>query len=92
MCIVLHEIFCFGRLYTQPKDTAIFNYLTTESYKNIMKNNINMEDSFNPIKIGIQKVLNEPNTAFFAIDVDVPKNYKSLVRHIYNRRPKFIKV
>ena len=55
-----------------------------------MKNNINMEDSFNPIKIGIQKVLNEPNTAFFAIDVDVPDNYKSLVRHlhIYNRRPK----
>lgn len=48
-----------------------------------MKNNINMEDSFNPIKIGIQKVLNEPNTAFFAIDVDVPEKYKSLVRPIY---------
>ena len=50
-----------------------------------MKNNINMEDSFNPIKIGIQKVLNEPNTAFFAIDVDVPENYKSLVRPVVDR-------
>ena len=46
-----------------------------------MKNNINMEDSFNPIKIGIQKVLNEPNTALFHYENNVPEEYKCLVKH-----------
>ena len=62
-----------------PKDTAIFNYLETEPYKTKMKNNINMEDSFNSIEVSIQRVLNEPNTALFAFEGNVPENYRCLV-------------
>ena len=75
------------RLYTGPKDSSIFNHLVTEPYKNIMKNNINMEDSFNSIEISIQKVLNEPNTAlFWYLEDVVSEKYKCLVRLIYNKK------
>ena len=75
------------RLYTGPKDTSIFNHLVTEPYKNIMKNNINMEDSFNSIEISIQKVLNEPNTAlFWYLEDVVSEKYKCLVRLIYYKK------
>ena len=69
-----------SRLYTGPKDTSIFNHLATAPYKNIMKNNIKMEEAFNPTEISIQKVLNEPNTALFHYEAYVPENYKCLVR------------
>ena len=69
------------RLYTGPKDTSVSNHLATEPFKNIMKNNIRMEDAFNPIEISIQKVLNEPNTAFFHFEDYVSGNNKCLVRH-----------
>ena len=68
------------RLYTGPKDTSIFNHLATEPYKNIMENNINKEEAFNPTDISIQKVLNEPNTALFHFEGNVPEYYKCLVR------------
>ena len=45
-----------------------------------MKNNINMEDAFNPTEISIQKVLNKSNTALFQFEEDIPENYKCLVR------------
>ena len=76
-------LYLLGRLYTGPKDSAIFNLLASEPYKNIMIKNINMEESFNSTEISIQKVLNEPNTAFFAIEVDMPENYKSMVCKTY---------
>ena len=71
-----------SRLYTGPKDTSVFNHLATEPYKNIMKNNIRIEDAFNPTEISIQKVLNESNTALFQFEGNVPENYKCLVRQI----------
>ena len=40
-----------------------------------------MENSFNPTEISIQKVLNEPNTALFHYENNVPEDYKCLVRH-----------
>ena len=75
------NVYQLSRLYTGPKDTSVFNHLATEPYKNIMKNNIKMEDSFNPTEISIQKVLNESNTALFQFEENVPENYKCLVRH-----------
>ena len=77
--------YLLDRLYTGPKDSAIFNLLATEPYKTVMSNNINMEESFNPTNISIQKVLNEPNTALFHFETSVAK-YKCSVRLIYNRK------
>ena len=39
-----------------------------------------MEEAFNPTEISIQKALNEPNTALFHYEANVPENYKCLVR------------
>ena len=48
-----------------------------------MKNNIDMDDSFNPEEISIEKVLREPNTALFHFEGNVPAKYKCLVRSFY---------
>ena len=48
-----------------------------------MKNNIDMDDSFNPEEISIEKVLREPKAALFHFEGNVPANYKCLVRFFY---------
>ena len=50
-----------------------------------MKNNIRMEDAFNPNEISIQKVLNESNTALFQFEDHVSGNNRCLVRQIGNQ-------
>ena len=48
-----------------------------------MKNNIDMDDSFNPEEISIEKVLREPKTALFHFEGNFPAKYKCLVRSFY---------
>ena len=79
--------YLLGRLYTGPKDSAIFNLLASEPYKNIMIKNIIIEESFHSTEISIQKVLNEPNTAlFWYLEDVVSEKYKCLVRLIYYKK------
>ena len=63
--ILLLYLLC--RLYTGPKDWAVSNILSsTQAYEGIMKNNVDLELSFNSWDISIQKTLNSPKSAIFA--------------------------
>ena len=53
------------RLYSGPKETVIFNVLSSSPYKRVMKNNIDLETSFNSNKDSVKKTLNEAERAFF---------------------------
>ena len=54
-------------LFTGPKDSAYYNILSsTQAYKNIMKNNVDLELSFNLWSISIQRTLNTTKSAIFA--------------------------
>ena len=54
-------------LFTGPQDAAYYNILSsTQAYKNIMKNNVDQELSFNSWKITIQKFFNTSKSAIFA--------------------------
>ena len=55
------------RLYSGPRDWSYFNTLTsTQAYEEVLKNNVDMELSFNSWDISIQKVLNTSKSAIFA--------------------------
>ena len=73
---------CICRLFTGAKDTSIFTHLSSETYKKIMRNNIDLETSFNPTEVSIQKVLREPKTALIQFEVNVPAKYGCMVRPI----------
>ena len=45
-----------------------------------MKNNIDLDTSFNPIEVSIQKVLSEPKTALIHFEGNVPAKYGCMVR------------
>ena len=54
-------------MYTGPKDEAAYSTLSsTQEYEKIMKNNVDLELSFNSWDITIQKTLNISKSAFFA--------------------------
>lgn len=44
-----------------------------------MKNNIDLDTSFNPIEVSIQKVLSEPKTALIHFEGNVPANHGCMV-------------
>ena len=55
------------RLYTGPKDSSRFNILSsTQAYEKVMKNNVDLELSFNSWDTSIQKTLNTSKRAIFA--------------------------
>ena len=55
------------RLYSGPRDWSYFNTLTsTQAYEDVLKNNVDMELSFNSWDISIQKALNTSKSAIFA--------------------------
>ena len=55
------------RLYTGPKDSSRFNILSsTQAYEKVMKNNVDLELSFNSWDTSIQKTLNTSKSAIFA--------------------------
>ena len=54
-------------MYTGPKDWAGFTILSsTRAYGKIMKNNVDLELSPNPMDISIDKTLNTSKSAIFA--------------------------
>ena len=65
---ILHSnTFYVLRLYTGPKDWAIYNTLSsTQAYEKVMKNNVDLELSFNSWDISIEKTLNTSKGALFA--------------------------
>ena len=55
------------RLYSGPKDWYHYNILlSTQAYEKVVKNNVDMELSFNSWDISIQKALNTSKSAIFA--------------------------
>ena len=54
------------RLYTGPKDTYIYQVLSSPAYKKVMEKNVNLELSFNDWSTSLQKTLKEPKRAYFA--------------------------
>ena len=54
-------------MYTSPKDWAYYNVLlSTQAYEKVVKNNVDLESSFNSWDISIQKTLNTSKSAIFA--------------------------
>ena len=73
------------RLYTPPKNWALFNRLSSmQTYEKIMKNNVDLELSPNPIDISIQKTLNTSRSAIFAssLFLDWGENYSKHPKHL----------
>ena len=55
------------RLYSSPKDWSFYNTLTsTQAYEKVLKNNVDLELSFNSWDISIQKTLNTSKSALYA--------------------------
>ena len=58
---------CTCRLYSGPKDWSYYNTLaSTKAYEKVVKNNVDLETSFNSWDISIQKTLNTSKSAIFA--------------------------
>ena len=57
-------------MYTGPKDADVFNILlSSQPYEKVMKNNVDLELSFNPWDISILNILNTSKSAIFASSV-----------------------
>ena len=57
----------FCRLYSSPKDWSYYDTLTTsQAYEKVMKNNVDLELSFNSWDTSIEKTLNISKSAIFA--------------------------
>ena len=55
------------RLFTSPRDWSYYDILSsTQAYEKLMKNNVDLELSFNTWDISIQKALNTSKGAIFA--------------------------
>ena len=53
-------------MYTSPKDWTYYNTLSsTQAYEEVMKNNLDLELSFNSWDISIEKALNTSKGALF---------------------------
>ena len=61
------NLILFCRLYSSPKDWSYYDTLTTsQAYEKVMKNNVDLELSFNSWDISIEKTLNTSKSAIFA--------------------------
>ena len=69
----------FCRLFTGPKDSSIFDILSTTPYKSVMENNVDLDLSFNSDDMGIEKTLEEPKRAYFNFEINVAAKYKCKV-------------
>ena len=56
----------YFRLYTGPKDEAVFNILAQSVYKNVMENNIDLKSTFNQWEISKKRTLTESRSAYFS--------------------------
>ena len=63
------------RLYTGPKDEYTFSVLSSPAYKEVMKNNVDLELSFNNWDVSKEKTLTEPKRAYFS-DSESSVRYK----------------
>ena len=65
--IIIVNTFYVLRLYTGPKDSGIYNTLSsTQAYEKVMENNVDLGLSFNSWDISIEKTLNTSKCALFA--------------------------
>ena len=74
------------RLYSGPKETVIFNVLSSSPYKKVMEKNIDLETSFNSNKESVEKTIHEAKRAFFqfASVVSDDEDFRKKVHlHIY---------
>ena len=56
----------FFRLYAGDRsELSGKTLLTSAIYRDVIKNNVDLDTSFNRIDISVEKTLNEPNTALF---------------------------
>ena len=55
----------FYRIYTGPKDSALYGVLTSGPYKIVMENNIDFKKSFNNWEKNMKITLSEPKAAYF---------------------------
>ena len=54
-------------MYTAPKDHSSYDTLTSiQAYERVMKNNVDLDSSFNSWDISIQNTLNKPKSAIYA--------------------------
>ena len=62
----MYFYFYSHRLYTGPKDEWAFNALSSQVYKKVMENNVDLELSFNDWGISEEKTLKEPKRAYLS--------------------------
>ena len=63
---ILLNTYYVCRLYSSPKSWAFYNtLLSTQAYEKVMKNNVDLELSFNSWDISIEKALNTSKSALF---------------------------
>ena len=83
-----NDEFYSNRLYTGPKDEWPFNVLSSQAYKKVMENNVDLEISFNDWDVSKEKTLKEPKRAYFSHSVSSVKyKYKNQVKYDYVARP-----
>ena len=71
------------RLYTGPKDTHVFNVLSSPVYKKVMENNVNLEFSFNDWDVSKEKTLKEPKRAYLSdSESSIRYEYKCQVNYL----------
>ena len=69
------------RLYTGTRDSAMYDILTSLPYEKVMKNNIDLNKSFNSFETSITKTLNSSsNTAFFYLKSAVTENEMNMAK------------
>ena len=68
-----------SRLFTGPKDSSIFDILSSKPYKSVMANNVDLDLSFDYDEISILKTLAQPKRAFFSFEANVDPKYKCMV-------------
>lgn len=63
----------------------MYDILTSLPYQKVMKNNINLDESFNSFETSIAKTLNSSsNTAFFYLKSAVSENEMNMAKVIYS--------
>ena len=77
LCLSIY--ICIYRLFTGPKDSSIFDILSTTPYKSVMANNVDLDLSFDSEDKSIEKTLQEPKRAFFSFEANVDPIYKCKV-------------
>ena len=78
-----NDEFYSNRLYTGPKDEWAFNVLSGQAYKKVMKNNVDLELSFNNWDVSIEKTLQEPKRAFFSHSESKAKSNCQVISILY---------